>query len=98
MGGAPSNAPQRSMVFTDDPASCAISAAQAVEVHHRQLDHHRPVGLAFDRDVRADLAAQLRDVDRIILTGCGTCNIQIANGVKRPVVHTMEILRRAYGV
>ena len=33
-----------------------------------------------------------------ILTGCGTCNIQIANGVKRPVVHTMEILRRAYGV
>jgi FAD/FMN-containing dehydrogenase/Fe-S oxidoreductase len=33
-----------------------------------------------------------------ILTGCGTCNIQIAHGVKRPVVHTMEILRRAYGV
>jgi FAD/FMN-containing dehydrogenase/Fe-S oxidoreductase len=33
-----------------------------------------------------------------ILTGCGTCNIQIANGLKRPVVHTMEILRRAYGV
>jgi glycerol-3-phosphate dehydrogenase subunit C len=33
-----------------------------------------------------------------ILTGCGTCNIQIANGVKREVVHTMSILRRAYGV
>jgi Fe-S oxidoreductase len=33
-----------------------------------------------------------------ILTGCGTCNIQIANGVRRPVVHTMSILRRAYGV
>jgi FAD/FMN-containing dehydrogenase/Fe-S oxidoreductase len=33
-----------------------------------------------------------------ILTGCGTCNIQIANGVKRPVVHTMTILRQAYGV
>jgi glycerol-3-phosphate dehydrogenase subunit C len=42
-----------------------------------------------------------REIDRTkaeyILTGCGTCNIQIANGVKRPVVHTMEILRRAYG-
>jgi glycerol-3-phosphate dehydrogenase subunit C len=34
----------------------------------------------------------------VILTGCGTCNIQIANGVKREVVHTMSILRRAYGV
>jgi len=33
-----------------------------------------------------------------ILTGCGTCNIQIANGLKRPVVHTMTILRQAYGV
>jgi Fe-S oxidoreductase len=43
-----------------------------------------------------------REIDRTkaeaILTGCGTCNIQIANGVKRPVVHTMTILRRAYGV
>jgi glycerol-3-phosphate dehydrogenase subunit C len=33
-----------------------------------------------------------------ILTGCGTCNIQIAHGAKREVVHTMAILRRAYGV
>ena len=33
-----------------------------------------------------------------ILTGCGTCNIQVAHGVKREVVHTMAILRRAYGV
>jgi len=43
-----------------------------------------------------------REIDRTkaeaILTGCGTCNIQIANGVKRPVVHTMTILRQAYGV
>jgi FAD/FMN-containing dehydrogenase/Fe-S oxidoreductase len=43
-----------------------------------------------------------REIDRTkaeaILTGCGTCNIQIANGIKRPVVHTMTILRRAYGV
>jgi len=43
-----------------------------------------------------------REIDRTkaeaILTGCGTCNIQIANGVKRPVVHTMAILRRAYGL
>ena len=43
-----------------------------------------------------------REIDRTkaeaILTGCGTCNIQIAHGVKRPVVHTMSILRRAYGV
>jgi FAD/FMN-containing dehydrogenase/Fe-S oxidoreductase len=33
-----------------------------------------------------------------ILTGCGTCNIQIAHSAKREVVHTMAILRRAYGV
>ncbi|HET9951826.1 MAG TPA: anaerobic glycerol-3-phosphate dehydrogenase subunit C [Candidatus Eisenbacteria bacterium] len=33
-----------------------------------------------------------------VLTGCGTCNIQIANGLKRPVVHPMAILRRAYGL
>jgi glycerol-3-phosphate dehydrogenase subunit C len=33
-----------------------------------------------------------------VLTGCGTCNIQIANGIKRPVVHTMTVLRRAYGL
>ena len=33
-----------------------------------------------------------------ILTGCGTCNIQIAHGARREVVHTMAILRRAYGV
>jgi glycerol-3-phosphate dehydrogenase subunit C len=43
-----------------------------------------------------------REIDRTkaeaILTGCGTCNIQIAHGLKRPVVHTMSILRRAYGV
>ncbi|MGE5178556.1 MAG: anaerobic glycerol-3-phosphate dehydrogenase subunit C [Bacteroidota bacterium] len=34
----------------------------------------------------------------VLLTSCGTCNIQIANGLKRPVTHTMAILRRAYGV
>ena len=43
-----------------------------------------------------------KEIDRTkaqaILTGCGTCNIQIANGVKREVVHTMTILRKAYGV
>jgi FAD/FMN-containing dehydrogenase/Fe-S oxidoreductase len=43
-----------------------------------------------------------RELDRTkaeaILTGCGTCNIQIAHGAKREVVHTMAILRRAYGV
>jgi glycerol-3-phosphate dehydrogenase subunit C len=34
----------------------------------------------------------------VVLTSCGTCNIQIANGLKREVTHTMAILRRAYGV
>jgi len=34
----------------------------------------------------------------VVLTSCGTCNIQIADGLKRPVTHTMEILRQAYGV
>jgi glycerol-3-phosphate dehydrogenase subunit C len=44
----------------------------------------------------------MRQMDRanaeVLLTSCGTCNIQIANGLKRPVTHTMAILRRAYGV
>jgi glycerol-3-phosphate dehydrogenase subunit C len=43
-----------------------------------------------------------RELDRtkaeVVLTSCGTCNIQIANGLKRPVTHTMAILRRAYGL
>jgi len=43
-----------------------------------------------------------REIERVkaqaVLTGCGTCNIQIANGIKREVVHTMTILRQAYGV
>ena len=43
-----------------------------------------------------------REIERVkadaVLTGCGTCNIQIANGIKREVVHTMTILRLAYGV
>ncbi|HLQ67739.1 MAG TPA: anaerobic glycerol-3-phosphate dehydrogenase subunit C [Candidatus Limnocylindrales bacterium] len=43
-----------------------------------------------------------RAIDRtraeVILTSCGTCNIQIADGLKRPVTHTMAILRQAYGV
>jgi len=47
-------------------------------------------------------APLFKELDRTkaeaILTGCGTCNIQIAHGVKREVVHTMAILRRAYGV
>jgi Fe-S oxidoreductase len=34
----------------------------------------------------------------VVLTSCGTCNIQIADGLKRPVTHTMAILRRAYGL
>jgi Fe-S oxidoreductase len=42
---------------------------------------------------------ELRDAaPDAVLTGCGTCNIQIANDLKRPVVHPMELLRRAYGV
>ncbi|HYR51576.1 MAG TPA: anaerobic glycerol-3-phosphate dehydrogenase subunit C [Candidatus Dormibacteraeota bacterium] len=47
-------------------------------------------------------APLFKELDRTkaeaILTGCGTCNIQIAHGAKREVVHTMAILRRAYGV
>jgi len=43
-----------------------------------------------------------RELDRtaaeVILTSCGTCNIQIADGLKRPVTHTMAILRQAYGI
>ena len=39
-----------------------------------------------------------RAAPEVVLTGCGTCNIQIANGLKRPVVHPMAILRRAYGL
>lgn len=58
---------------------------------------------AENYDRAMDIGEQLfKEIDRTkaeaILTGCGTCNIQIANGVKRDVVHTMTILRRAYGL
>lgn len=47
-------------------------------------------------------APLFREIDRTkaeaILTGCGTCNIQVAHSMRREVVHTMAILRRAYGV
>jgi len=55
----------------------------------------------FERaqEIGAPLFQELdRTKAEAILTGCGTCNIQIAHGVKRQVVHTMAILRRAYGV
>ncbi len=51
------------------------------------------------QDIGAPLLKELgRTKAEAILTGCGTCNIQIAHGAKREVVHTMAILRRAYGV
>jgi FAD/FMN-containing dehydrogenase/Fe-S oxidoreductase len=47
-------------------------------------------------------APLFRAIDRtkaeVVLTSCGTCNIQIADGLKRPVTHTMAILRQAYGL
>ncbi len=51
------------------------------------------------QEIGAPLFKELhRTKAEAILTGCGTCNIQIAHGAKREVVHTMAILRRAYGV
>jgi glycerol-3-phosphate dehydrogenase subunit C len=49
--------------------------------------------------IGAPLMGELRRTEaEVVLTGCGTCNIQIANGLKREVVHPMAILRRAYGI
>jgi FAD/FMN-containing dehydrogenase/Fe-S oxidoreductase len=51
---------------------------------------------------RAIGAPLFRAIDRtkaeVVLTSCGTCNIQIADGLKRPVTHTMAILAQAYGL
>jgi Fe-S oxidoreductase len=49
--------------------------------------------------IGAPLMGEIRRVEAdAVLTGCGTCNIQIANDLKRPVVHPMALLRRAYGL
>jgi len=51
------------------------------------------------QEIGAPLFAEIRRTKaEAILTGCGTCNIQIAHSAQREVVHTMAILRRAYGV
>jgi glycerol-3-phosphate dehydrogenase subunit C len=49
--------------------------------------------------IGAPLFGEIRRVKAdAVLTGCGTCNIQIANDLGRPVVHPMALLRRAYGL
>ena len=35
---------------------------------------------------------------QIVTTGCGTCKIQIEQGIGQEVIHPMVLLRRAYGV
>ena len=55
----------------------------------------------YDRaqEIGSPLFGEIRDAKpEAVLTGCGTCNIQIANGLKRPVVHPMDLMRRAYGL
>lgn len=55
----------------------------------------------YDRaqEIGSRLFDELKGAEaEVMLTACGTCNIQIANGMKRGVTHTMAILRRAYGV
>ncbi|TMQ60643.1 MAG: anaerobic glycerol-3-phosphate dehydrogenase subunit C [Candidatus Eisenbacteria bacterium] len=72
-----------------DDSCCGIAGTYGMksENYDRAMEIGTPLFKELDR-TKAEA----------ILTGCGTCNIQIAHGAKREVVHTMAILRRAYGV
>jgi glycerol-3-phosphate dehydrogenase subunit C len=72
-----------------DDSCCGIAGTYGMRAEN--YDRAMAIGDPLFREINRTKA-------EAILTGCGTCNIQIANGVKRPVVHTMAILRRAYGV
>jgi len=68
---------------------CGIAGTYGMKVEN--YDRAQAIGSPLFREIE-------RTKPEAILTGCGTCNMQIAHGVKRQVIHTMAILRKAYGV
>ncbi len=72
-----------------DDSCCGIAGTYGMKAEN--YDRAQEIGDPLFKELERTKA-------EAILTGCGTCNIQIAHGAKREVVHTMAILRRAYGV
>jgi FAD/FMN-containing dehydrogenase/Fe-S oxidoreductase len=72
-----------------DDSCCGIAGTYGMRSEN--YDRAKAIGDPLMKEIE-------RTEAEVILTSCGTCNIQIADGLKRPVVHTMAILRRAYGV
>ncbi len=72
-----------------DDSCCGIAGTYGMKSEN--YDRAQEIGAPLFKELERTKA-------EAILTGCGTCNIQIAHGAKREVVHTMAILRRAYGV
>ena len=72
-----------------DDSCCGIAGTYGMRAEN--YDQAQAIGEPLFTEIK-------RAAPDAVLTGCGTCNIQIANGLKRPVVHPMAILRRAYGL
>jgi FAD/FMN-containing dehydrogenase/Fe-S oxidoreductase len=72
-----------------DDSCCGIAGTYGMRAEN--YDRAQAIGEPLFGEIK-------RAAPDAVLTGCGTCNIQIANGLKRPVVHPMAILRRAYGL
>jgi FAD/FMN-containing dehydrogenase/Fe-S oxidoreductase len=72
-----------------EDSCCGIAGTYGMRAEN--YDRAQEIGDPLFREIQRTKA-------EYVLTGCGTCNIQIANGIKRPVVHTMTVLRRAYGL
>ncbi len=72
-----------------DDSCCGIAGTYGMRAEN--YERAQEIGDPLFAEIR-------RAAPEVVLTGCGTCNIQIANGLKRPVVHPMAILRRAYGL
>ena len=72
-----------------DDSCCGIAGTYGMRAEN--YDQAQAIGDPLFTEIK-------RAAPDAVLTGCGTCNIQIANGLNRPVVHPMAILRRAYGL
>ena len=72
-----------------DDSCCGIAGTYGMRAEN--YERAQEIGDPLFAEIR-------RAAPEVVLTGCGTCNIQIANGLKRSVVHPMAILRRAYGL
>jgi FAD/FMN-containing dehydrogenase/Fe-S oxidoreductase len=72
-----------------DDSCCGIAGTYGMRAEN--YDRAQAIGEPLFSEIR-------RAAPEFVLTGCGTCNIQIANSVAPSVIHPMAILRRAYGL